>query len=192
MAAVKGVRSIEMDVANVERATAFYTRVWNLTEVARSSSGSVYLRGTARSHRILALHRAPGVPAFRRMVFDGGDRENVTVLHEQVVKSLGRSVPAPAALSWPGGGWGFAFKDPEARNIAVVCDVADHAEGADVADHPRKIAHVNVNSADHAAVIAHPSLPADQAAAGTRTARKLARGLRPARRPVATMERRSA
>ena len=41
-------------------------------------------------------------------------------------------------------------------------------------------------------VIAHPSLPADQADAGTRTARMAASGLRPSRRPVATMERRSA
>ena len=41
-------------------------------------------------------------------------------------------------------------------------------------------------------VIAHPCLPADQADAGTRTARMAASGLRPSRRPVATMERRSA
>ena len=38
-------------------------------------------------------------------------------------------------------------------------------------------------------VIAHPSLPEDQAA---RTARRLASWLRPLRRPVATMERRLA
>ena len=41
-------------------------------------------------------------------------------------------------------------------------------------------------------VIAHPSHLADQAAAGAKTARRLASGLRPARRPVATMDRRSA
>ncbi len=149
MASVKGVRSVEMDVANVARAADFYSRVWNLTEVERRS-GSVYLRGTGRTHHILALHPAKGQPAFRRMVLDGGDRNNVEAIHAQVVKALGEVGP-PRALDWPGGGWGFGFKDAERRNIFVVCDVADHADAADVADRPRKIAHVNVNSADHKA-----------------------------------------
>lgn len=153
MAAVRGVRSVELDVADVERAAQFYARVWNLSEVAREGS-SVFLRGTSRYHHILALHRATGVPAFRRMVFDGGNRETVAALHEQVTNALGRQLPPPAAMAGPGGGWGFVFKDPERRNIGIVCDVADHADGSDVTDRPRKVAHVNVNSADHKACVA--------------------------------------
>jgi len=60
-------------------------------------------------------------------------------------------IAAPRQLASPGGGYGFAFKDAEARNVAVVCDLADHKDAADVADRPRKIAHVNINSADHKA-----------------------------------------
>jgi catechol 2,3-dioxygenase len=153
MASVKGMRAIEMDVADVERAADFYTRVWNLTEVERRG-GSVFLRGTSRYHHILALHRAPGVPAFRRMVFDGGGRSNVEALHAQVVGALGRPVAAPGVISWPGGGWGFGFKDAEDRNVWIVCDAADHADAADVKDRPRKIAHVNINAADHTACVA--------------------------------------
>ena len=150
MPAVKGVRSVEMEVAHVERAAQFYTRVWGLAEVERRG-GSVYLRGTGRFHHVLALHPARSAPAFRRMVFDGGDRKTVAALHEQVAKALGKRSAVPAPLTWPGGGWGFAFRDAQVRNIAIVGDVADHADTADVADRPRKIAHVNVNSADHAA-----------------------------------------
>ena len=69
MASVKGVRSVEMEVAHVERAAQFYTRVWGLAEVERRS-GYVYLRGTGRYHHILALHPARGAPSFRRMTFD--------------------------------------------------------------------------------------------------------------------------
>lgn len=139
-----------MEVADVERAAGFYTRIWNLTEVGRRD-GSVYLRGTRHYHHILALHPSRGPVSFRRMVFDAPDRESVAALHAQVSECLGRKIAAPAELSWPGGGYGFAFKDDEARNIAVVCDVADHKDSADVPDRPRKIAHVNVNSADHKA-----------------------------------------
>ncbi len=152
MKAVTGMRSIEMEVADVERAARFYTQVWNLAEVQRWGE-SVYLRGTRQYHHILALHPARGPVSFRRMVFDAADRNAIAALHEQVSTFLGRAVPAPKALSSPGGGWGFGFKDPEGRNIWVVCDVADHADGADIPDRPRKIAHVNVNSADHPACV---------------------------------------
>jgi catechol 2,3-dioxygenase len=152
MAAVKGIRRVEMEVADVERAAAFYTRVWHLTEVERLD-GSVYLRGTGRFHYILALHSARGPVSFRRMVFDGGDRKMVDAIHAQVSALMGK-LTAPRELSWPGGGYGFGFKDAEGRNVAVVCDVADHEDGADIVDRPRKIAHVNVNSADHKACTA--------------------------------------
>ena len=54
MAAVSGVRSVEMEVADVGRAAEFYARVWGLTEVERRG-GSFYLRGTGWHHHILAL-----------------------------------------------------------------------------------------------------------------------------------------
>ena len=149
MAAVKGMRSVEMEVADVERAADFYTRIWKLDEVERRG-GSVFLRGTGRYHHILALHPSAGPAAFRRMVFDGGDRAGVDALRGQVIDQ-GCAPTATGLIEWPGGGYGFGFKDPEGRNVAVLCDVADHKDTADVSDLPRKIAHVNVNSTDHVA-----------------------------------------
>jgi len=67
MAAVKGIRSIEMEVADVERAARFYTDIWHLTEVERRD-GARYIRGTGRYHHILALHPSRGPVSFRRMV----------------------------------------------------------------------------------------------------------------------------
>lgn len=156
MAAVKGVRSVDFNVADIERAAAFYARVWNLTEVAGASpaaSGSRYFRGTRGAHHILALHPAKGRPDFHRVTYDGGDRANVDRLHAQV-RGLISTVSAPGPTGLPGAGYGFAFKDPEGRNIAVVADAADHADTADKADRPRKIAHVNFNSADHTSCVA--------------------------------------
>ncbi len=152
VAAVKGVRSVAMDVANVDRAAAFYAGIWGLEEVARHA-GATFLRGTGRYHHILALHPAKGLPAFRNIVFDAPDRGTLTAIWRQVSRLIG-AVREPVALAGPGGGYGFAFKDAEGRNLAVVCDVADHRDCADIADRPRKIAHVNINSLDHAATSA--------------------------------------
>jgi catechol 2,3-dioxygenase-like lactoylglutathione lyase family enzyme len=151
MPAVKGVRSIEMDVADVGRAARFYANVWGLAEV-ENHAGTRYFRGTGRYHHILALHPAKGAPAFRRIVFDGGDRARLDAIWHQVAKQLG-TIDEPGKLSGPGGGYGFGFKDAEGRNLAVVCDVADHRDDADVPDRPRKVAHVNINSAGHPACV---------------------------------------
>ena len=47
----------------------------------------------------------------------------------------------------PDRGYGFGFEDLEGRSFAIVSDVKDHLDIADVRDRPRKIIHVNVNAA---------------------------------------------
>ena len=143
---VRGVRSVEIDMSQPERAAAFYKNVWNLTEVERRD-GSIYFRGTGPHHHILAIHAAPKGFAIRRLTFDAASRDIVHKLH-QAVKASGCASDEPHALQSPGGGYGFGFADPEGRNLAVVCDLADHKDAADVRDRPRKIAHVNLNAAD--------------------------------------------
>jgi catechol-2,3-dioxygenase len=143
---VRAVRSVDIDMSQPERAAAFYKSVWNLTEVERRD-GSIYFRGTGRFHHILAVHPAPKGFAIRRMTFDAANKDIVHALHKKVAEA-GCQSDAPHALSGPGGGYGFGFADPEGRNLAVVCDAADHQDDADQPDRPRKIAHVNLNAGD--------------------------------------------
>ena len=143
---VRGVRSVDIDMSQPERAAAFYKDVWNLTEVERNGS-SIYFRGTGKHHHILAIHPAPNGFALRRLTFDAASKDIVQALHRKV-KAAGCKTEEPHALNLPGGGYGFGFADPEGRNLAVVCDGKDHADAADVKDRPRKIAHVNLNAAD--------------------------------------------
>ena len=142
---VRGVRSVDIDMSQPERAAAFYKSVWHLTEVERRD-GSIYFRGTGPSHHILAIHPAPNGFAIRRMTFDAASKDIVHALHKAVT-AAGCQSDAPHALAGPGGGYGFGFADPEGRNLAVVCDAADHKDAADTPDRPRKIAHVNLNAA---------------------------------------------
>jgi catechol 2,3-dioxygenase len=143
---VRGVRSVDLVATNFEEADRFYTGVWGLTAVDAGESARLY-RGTRGYHHILGLHRGPR-PAIIRIVFDVIDRAGVDALHRAVVASGCRSVSAPATLAAPGGGYGFGCKDPDGRNLGFVAGVADHVDTQDKPDHPRKIAHVNLNARD--------------------------------------------
>jgi len=147
---IRGVRSVELVASNLDEAARFYETVWGLAPV-ETRNDSRYFRGTGCYHHVLALH-AGAQPAVVRIVFDVAGRAGIDALHDRI-KAAGGKPSAPAKLSIPGGGYGFACKDPDGRNLAFVCDCADHADTADSADRPRKIVHVNLNTADFDATL---------------------------------------
>jgi len=63
---VRGVRSVDIEMGEPERAAKFYSKIWNLTEVERNGS-SIWFRGTGAYHHILAIHPAKGPAAMRRL-----------------------------------------------------------------------------------------------------------------------------
>jgi catechol 2,3-dioxygenase-like lactoylglutathione lyase family enzyme len=142
---IRGVRSVELVATNLDEAARFYESVWNLTPV-ETRNDARYFRGTGRYHHVLGLHEGAR-PALIRIVFDVASRADVEALHGAVAAAGGKP-GAPGKLTSPGGGYGFACKDPEGRNLAFVCDVADHAAAADQPDRLRKITHVNLNVCD--------------------------------------------
>jgi catechol 2,3-dioxygenase len=143
---VTGIRSVAIDVCALAEAAAFYEAVWRLAPVGAPDEAARYFRGTAAYHHILSLHRADR-PAIRRLVFAATDREAVAALYKRVQAS-GVAAESPREWNGPGGGYGFGFKDPEGRNLAVACDGAQHA-AAQAPDRPHKITHVNLNAGDH-------------------------------------------
>ena len=145
MAAVRGVRCVDVWVGNIQHTSDFYGGIWGLKEVARSKDARFY-RGTSHYHHILGLFDR-GRPALLRIIFDAANRADVDALHRQVATAKIGAVEKPHALTRPGGGYGFGFKDAEGRNLAVVCDVADHKDATVEPDRPIKITHVNLNSA---------------------------------------------
>jgi catechol 2,3-dioxygenase len=122
-------------------------------EPVAKADGALYLRGTGRFHHILVLRQAARA-GMVRVVLDAADRAAVDALHNHV-RASGQAVDgAPRSLPWPGGGYGFGCKDPEGRNLAIACEVADHADGGDRPDRPTRISHVNLNCADNDATFA--------------------------------------
>lgn len=149
---VSALRSIDIAMTDEAKALQFFTDAWNLSPVAEAA-GVHYLRGTGAFHHILSIRQAPQT-ALIRMVFDAADRQAVDAIHAQAVTHGLKTIDAPRALKQPHGDYGFGYKDPEGRNVAVVCGVRDHTEAADSADRPRKISHINLNNSDPDATFA--------------------------------------
>ena len=145
-ARVDTLRSIDIGVSDVGTCLAFFTQVWRLESVTERD-GVHYLRGTSPYHHILSL-RAFGRPCLLRVVFGTQNRDSVDALHARTADA-GLTVTPPGEVDWPGGGYGFGLRDPEGRNYAVVCDVADHTALPDQPDRPTKLSHVNLNAGVH-------------------------------------------
>jgi len=143
--AIIGVRKIEMEHADPERAAKFYTDVWNLNEVARED-GSVYLRGTCAAHHILAIHPSNGPARVREIALSARDKGAVDGLYARA-KAGGFAVDAPAPRQSIDGGYGFCLRDPGGRRFSILCDARAHADDAQVRDRPYKVGHVNINTA---------------------------------------------
>ena len=152
MARVRALRSVEVAVTDKAQAVKFFTDAWHLTPVIESK-GVQYLRGTGTFHHIFSIRQAAETTPIR-VVFDAADRATVDAIHAQALAHGLTSIATPRALRQPFGDYGFGYKDPEGRNIAVICGVADHADAADSADRPRKMSHINLNNADPDATFA--------------------------------------
>ena len=131
---------------DVVASAKFYTEIWGLATVAECS-GAVYLRGTGAYHHILALRPRPTTELLG-ITLAARSRADVAALHAAVKASGAKSATTPALVSEPGGGYAFAFKDPEGRIFRVIADDARHSDAAPVLDRPERLAHVVLNSAD--------------------------------------------
>jgi catechol 2,3-dioxygenase len=144
MASVRGIRCVDVAVSNLGESSRFYREIWGLTEVAEGL-GARYYRGTGHYHHILGLFERPK-STLLHVVFDAADRAAVDELHAAAMSAGVRVIEEPHRLARPGGGYGFGFKDPENRNLAVVCEMHDHEDATIAPDRPIKISHVVLNS----------------------------------------------
>lgn len=143
---VRGIRSIEIAMPDPARAARFYRDVWNLSEVEIAGS-TIYMRGTAHYHHVLAITQAHGTPALTRITYDAASRSAVDRLYHQVRAHTDRCEP-PRELTSGSRGYGFGFTDPDGWNFAIVADVVDHTDQGPRPDRPTKITHVNLNTPD--------------------------------------------
>ena len=152
---ITALHSVDLGVTDVKAAANFFTDVWGLEKVAGDGE-TAYLRATGPFHHVLALHKRPTAEILRVNLL-ARDHASVDALHARTAGEGAEygvtDVADPAALDQPGGGYGFAFRDGEGRNIAVVSDIATHGNTQDIADRPRKLAHVVLNADEPEAAV---------------------------------------
>lgn len=142
---VTGLRGVDLGVRDVAAHARFYTDVWRLTVVAERS-GSVYLRGSGAYCHILALHPRDEA-AILCINLAAANRAAVDRLHASVTAAGAPQAGAPGPIAEPGGGYGFAFLDPEGRSVRVIAEDARHGDARLLPDRPERITHVVLNTA---------------------------------------------
>jgi len=143
---VNGLRSIDFGVTDVKAAAKFYTEIWGLRPVA-DGKGSIFLRGTGPEHHILGLHQRDKGELLR-VNLSAPNEADVDAIYGVIRQTNLREVEKPGPITEPGGGYGFAFQDPEGRTMRVIAGVETHADTADNIDRPRKLSHCVLNSND--------------------------------------------
>ncbi len=63
---IAALRSVALEVPDLDKAEAFYRDVWHL-DVAARSDDALYLRGTGADHHLLALHGGAPAAAIRHV-----------------------------------------------------------------------------------------------------------------------------
>ncbi len=145
-ATVTALRSVEFGVADLERSIAFYEDVWGLSLVHREAAAA-YFRASGAEHHVVVL-RPHADPGLLRANFAAADRAAVDALYERVSRAGGKPLAQPAAVDEPGGGYGFAFTDPEGRDLRILAGVEQHRDAARVANRPLKLSHLVVNAVE--------------------------------------------
>jgi len=145
-AATDRLLALELGVPDLAASAAFYEDVWGLAPIARSEE-SCYLRASGPDTYVLALHRR-SKPCFLRVRLAARDRRTIDALAERVAAAKAERVSAPGPLATPGGGYGFAFLDPDGREFQILCEAATHPASAPAKDRPVKLSHVVLNSPD--------------------------------------------
>jgi catechol 2,3-dioxygenase len=142
---VTAVRSVELDVTDLTRATEFYTKAWALEVVADTPDGR-YFRAAGPEHHILVLREA-AKSALHAVEAAAPTRGDIDRLFARA-SAASTVLQKPQVLDTPGGGYGFAVRDASGRVWRVTADVAAHAAWTHTPERPFKISHVVINGSD--------------------------------------------
>ncbi len=145
-AEIDRIRAVTLGVTDLEKSLNFYTKVWGL-ELVQRKNDAIWLRAGGLDHHTLVLEKSQ-TPGLISMTWGVKDQATLMSFYDRLVKSGVFTEEPPRKLGSPGGGFGFAFHDPEGRVYKVVSDREDHQVEIQDPTAPRRIAHVVVNTKD--------------------------------------------
>ena len=143
---VCGLRSVHFGVVDLEQALDFFTRVWGLSRISVSDQAA-YLRGTGPAHYVVALHKRTHTEILRADL-NAADRTAVDAIHARLAAAGAKALTSPVELTEPGGGYGFAVREPGGLLLLIVAGDERHAKHADAVDLPHKLSHLVLSTPD--------------------------------------------
>lgn len=144
---ISSLRSVSLNVPDLEAAVAFYTNTWHL-DVAYRTDDVLYLRGTGSDHHLLALRRGDAVPTIRYVTLRARSLEALEKIAEAAKTAGGQVLLGPGPADEPSGGTALLIRDPHGRVIQIVHGDERRSETSEIKDRPVRLAHVVLNSHD--------------------------------------------
>lgn len=144
---IQALRSVALNLPDLDKAEAFYTQVWKLSVVTREP-GAIYLRGTGADHHLLAIHQGGAQPQIRHVTLRAQSQEALAAIETAVVQAGGSIAAASGPLDDPAGGTGLTLRDPSGRLIQVVHGDSLHSDTGSQPDSPIRLAHAVLNADD--------------------------------------------
>ncbi|RXT36594.1 VOC family protein [Bradyrhizobium betae] len=142
---VTALRSVEFTTPHLAGSIAFYTEVWGLDVVAEAG-GTVYLAATGSDFHVLEL--TPGeVTSLRKVSFRARSQDDLHRLFARARQSGCEVISSPVPSPAPSGGESFMVREPQGCAIEFVHGDRNKPPRV-IADHPERLAHVNINSVD--------------------------------------------
>ncbi len=143
---ISGLRSVELEVPDLDQASAFYTRIWGLTE-AKRSDGYLYLRCEGDDPYTMRLSQGDE-PAILSYTLRAADDTDLVALLARAEAAGGTAEKGIAELSDLGGGTGFSMLDTVGRRLRIV--KGDERVAPEFTDQSRadRLSHININTTD--------------------------------------------
>ncbi len=144
---IQSLRSVALQLPDLDKAEAFYTQVWQLRVVARERD-AIYLRGTGADHHLLSIHAGGERAQIRHVTLRARSQAALAEIATATVQAGGSIMVPLAALDDPAGGTGLTLRDPDGRLIQVVHGDTRHSDAGEAQDQPIRLAHTVLNAHD--------------------------------------------
>lgn len=144
---VSGLRSVALTVPDLDLAEKFYTSVWRLDLVERTTN-ALYFRGTGPDHHLLALHYAEGPAKILYVTLRLRNASAFDVIAKSAIAAGGKVLKPRAILNTPGAGEALTIADPDGRVFQLIHGDVLHADAHEASDKPIRLAHAVLNSHD--------------------------------------------
>jgi catechol 2,3-dioxygenase-like lactoylglutathione lyase family enzyme len=147
-ALISHLRHVDLAVPDFDRYVRFYEDIWGLVRVA-DDSGLVFLAAAGSPEQYIVRLRRSEAKRLDLISFGAASAADVDALAAALTGQGVTLVSEPAALTTPGGGYGFRFFDVDGRTVEVSSDVTAraHRRIEEREAIPVRLSHVVVNSA---------------------------------------------